>query len=294
MSRLRHARERERRGVYARLARAVGSGSRSRELLSLDEATSRLRPFARHYVGLRAIPVTQIVGTDSRGRDFDREFRPRRPELRERWRRLEQAFPDSDFPPIVVNRLGNAYFVVDGHHRVALARRRRAATIDAEVTELTARWHLQADADVVELIHAEQERLFMDESGLAEARPGIRMRFSRPVGYLQLLETVQIHGFHLMLEAERALPRAEIARDWYASVYAPTVEAIHAERLDEVCPDVTDPDRFLWVYQRRSELAPEHGRRRLGEAARTATEQLARERRRQWRRRRRPGPTGPS
>ena len=104
---------------------------------------------------------------------------------------MEQAFPDSGFPPIVVYQLGDAYFVIDGHHRVAVARRQGVETIDAEVTELEARWHLPADADIVELIHAEQERTFMEESGLAEARPEARMRFSRPVGYVELLETVQ-------------------------------------------------------------------------------------------------------
>lgn len=57
------------------------------------------------------------------------------------------------------------------------------------------------------------------------------------------------------------------------------MEAIHAERLDEVCPEVTDADRFLWVYQRRAELVPEYGSQQLSDAARRATEQLARERR---------------
>jgi hypothetical protein len=267
-----------RRSAYARLARIVGRGG-PRDLLPLDQAIERLRPFARRYVGIRPIPVDQVVGTDSRGSDFDRDFLPRRPDVRERWRRVEQAFADSGFPPIVVYQLGDAYFVIDGHHRVAVARRQGVETIDAEVTELEARWHLPADADVVELIHAEQERIFMEESGLAEARPEARMRFSRPVGYVELLETVQLHGYHRMLEAQRALPRAEIAEDWYVTVYLPTIEAIHAERLDEICPEVTDPDRFLWVWNRRRELIPEYGCQQLGETARRATVELARERR---------------
>ena len=244
-----------RRNAYARLARIVGRGG-PRDLLPLDQAIERLRPFARRYVGIRPIPVDQVVGTDSRGSDFDRDFLPRRPDVRERWRRVEQAFPDSGFPPIVVYQLGDAYFVIDGHHRVAVACRQGVETIDAEVTELEARWHLPADADIVELIHAEQERTFMEESGLAEARPEARMRFSRPVGYVELLETVQLHGYHCMLEAQRAVPPAEIAEDWYATVYLPTIEAIHAEGLDQVCPEVTDPDRFLWVWNRRRELIP--------------------------------------
>src|SRR5262245_43750608 len=110
-----------RRSVYARLARILGRDGPG-ELLPLDEATRRLRPFARRYVGLRPIPVSQVVGTDSRAGDFDRAFRPRRPGVRDRWRQVEQAFPDAAFPPIVVYRLGDAYFVIDGHHRVAIAR----------------------------------------------------------------------------------------------------------------------------------------------------------------------------
>jgi hypothetical protein len=267
-----------RRSTYARLARVVRQDA-PRDLLPLDQAVERLRPFARRYLGVRPIPVCHIVGTDSRGGDFDRGFRPRRPGVRERWQRVERAFPEAAFPPIVVYQLGEAYFVIDGHHRVAIARGQRMETIDAEVTELKARWHLPADADIVELIHAEQERIFMDESGLAEAMPEASMRFSRPVGYVELIETVQLHGYHRMLEAQRALPRAEIAADWYASVYLPTIEAIRAERLDEVCPEATDPDRFLWVWQRRRELIPEYGCQQLGEAARRATEELACERR---------------
>ncbi len=267
-----------RRSAYARLARVLGRDG-PRELLPLEEATRRLKPFARHYVGLRPIPLGQVVGTDSRAGDFDRAFRPRRPGIRDRWRQVEQAFPDAAFPPIVAYRLGEVYFVIDGHHRVAIARQNGMETIDAEVTELEARWHLPADADVVELIHAEQERIFVDSSGLAQAHPEVSMRFSRPVGYIELLETVQLHGYHLMKETGRVLRQEEIARSWYEEVYLPTIEAIRAEALDRVCPDTTDPDRFLWVWNRRRELMPELGCRPLSEAARRATEEFARDRR---------------
>ena len=275
-----------RRSAYAHLARVLGRAGPS-ELLPLDEATRRLRPFAHRYIGLRPVPLAQVVGTDSRADDFDRDFHPRRPHLRGRWQQVEQAYPDADFPPIVVYQLGDAYFVVDGHHRVAIAREKGMETIDAEVTELQARWHLPADADIVELIHAEQERIFMDESGLGEIHPELGIRFARPVGYIELLETVQLHGYHLMREAGLVLPSAGIARSWYETVYEPTIEVIHAEGLDEAWPEATDPDRFLWIWERRRELMPEVGCRPLDETARRVTAELARERRRAIRRTRR-------
>ncbi len=250
-----------------------------RDLLPLDEATNRLRPSGRRYVGIRPIELSRIVGTDSRSADFDRDFSERRRDVRERRRDVERAFPDGDFPPIVVHKLGDAYFVIDGHHRVAAARRRRMQTIDAEVTELTARWHLHADADLIELVHAEQERIFMLESGLVDVLPNARIRFTRPVGYLQLLDAIQVHGYRLTLDAQRPLRRGDVARDWYTRIYLPTLEVIHDELLDEVCPDATDPDRFLWVYGRRHDLAVAYGPHELSDAARRATRELARSRR---------------
>jgi hypothetical protein len=253
--------------AYGRLARVVEAERADRNLVPLDEATRRLRPFSRTYVGLRPIPVSQVIGTDGRGADFDRDFRPRRPDVAQRRRSVEAAFPEGAFPPIVVYRLGDAYFVIDGHHRVAAARRQGIEMIDAEVTELRARWHLGADADVVELIHAEQERLFMTESGLAQSHPELRIRFGRPAGYLELLENVQIHGYHMMRAAGQVLDPPAIAADWYEHIYRPAVEAARREGVQAAFPDATEADLFLAIYQRRRELFPDCGCPPLEETA---------------------------
>lgn len=127
---------------------------------------------------MRPIPVANVVGTDSRASDFDRDFHPRHRDVVRRMHQVSGAFPDGDFPRIVAYQLGDAYFAIDGHHRV-VARRRGVEMVDAEVTELVARWHLDADADVVQLIHAEQERIFMRDSLLEQTRPNARIAFSR-------------------------------------------------------------------------------------------------------------------
>src|SRR5215475_10132092 len=141
-----------------------------RRLLELEQATERLGASRRRYVGVRPIAIASIIGTEGRGGDFDAAFSPLKAHVRERMRGLGRAFPSGNFGPISVEKLGDAYFVVDGHHRVALARERGMQTIDAEVAERTARWHLSALATPEELRHAEQERLFMTESGLADVR----------------------------------------------------------------------------------------------------------------------------
>ena len=113
---------------------------------------------------------------------------------------------------------------------------------------LRARWRLSADDDLVEVIHAEQRQVIVEQSGLACARPDAEIRFSRPAGYLELLGNVQIHGYHLMLTAGRALSRGEIAGDWYDRVYLPAVAALPRERLERACPGATVSDLFLTLF----------------------------------------------
>jgi hypothetical protein len=240
------------------------------ELLSLSDATERLRAFEGAYLGLRAIPLCRVVGSESRLGDFDREFLPLRAGLRPRWQQLEAAFPEGDFPPIVVRQLGDAFFVLDGHHRVAVARQYGMELIDAEVTMLRARWHLSAGADRFELAHAEQEWIFMQESGLVLAEPRAAVRFSRPVGYRQLLEHVQAHGYRLTRERAAALPPHEIAGDWYERSYLPTTESIRRAGVTGVCRHATDADVFLWIEDRRAELLVESPELTLEDVIRSA------------------------
>ena len=248
-------RKARRREAYRRLSQIAG-GNRSRPLLSLDEVSRRLRAFEQTYVGIRPIRVADVVGTVSRVDDFDRDFLPKRSKIQERWQSLEQTFPEGDFPPIVVYEIDGRYFVVDGHHRVAIARQRGIELVDAEITALRSTTPLPPDADISAIIMAEQHRRFMEESGLRRARPDARIEFSRPQGYIELLEHIKIHGFHLMME-RGPCSMEEIAGDWYDRVYLPTIEAIHREGLNDLLPRATDADLFLWVGQRRRELFPE-------------------------------------
>lgn len=247
-----------RREAYRRLLRVLRRRE-SEPLLELDEVGRRLRVFEQTYLGVRPIPVGRIVGTVSRTSGFDREFLPQRADSETRWRRVEEQYAEGAFPPIQVYEVDGRYFLVDGHHRVAVARQRGVDYIDAEVIRLRTRFPLPEDADIGRIIMAEQERVFMDESGLERARPASRISFTRPQGYVELLEQIKVHGFHLMQERGEVLSADEVAGDWYDRVYLPGVEVIRAEGLHELFPGFTDADRYLWVAHHRRELYPESG-----------------------------------
>jgi hypothetical protein len=237
-----------------------GPKARRRDrLLELDEVERRLKPFGRRYLGVRDIPLDALVGTDGRASSFTRDFRPLHDFSRDRLRSLEGAFADGAFPPIVAVKLGETYFVIDGHHRVALARRGGREMIDADVTELVARVPLPAGADMLEVVIRELERIFLEDSGLAEARPGVRVSVSRPSHYLELLENVQVHGYHVMQGRGRVLGNAEIAADWYDEIYTPTLAAIDRLRLDRLYQDAPPGDLFLVLHRHRRDAFPSTG-----------------------------------
>jgi hypothetical protein len=228
-------------------------------LLELDEVERRLKPFGRRYLGVRAIPLDALVGTDSRAGSFTRDFRPLHASSRERLRSLEAAFADGAVPPIVTVKLGEAYFVIDGHHRAALARRTGAEMIDADVTEFVARVPLPAGADMLEVVLRELERIFLEDGGLAEARPGVRVLVSRPAHYLELLENIQVHGYHMMQGRGRVLRNAEIAADWHDAIYAPTLAAIDRLGLARLHGDAPPGDLFLVLHRHRRDGFPRSG-----------------------------------
>ena len=243
------------------------------DLVPLGEVQQRLRIVGQVYAGVRPIEVDRVVGSLDRSADFDRDFRPRRRASADRLASLRGAFPDGDLPPIEAYEVGGAYFVSDGHHRVALARERSARFIDAEVTRLETSYEIGPDVDVRSLVHTEQQRTLLRESGLAAARPDAVIEFSRPGGYPELLELIKAHGYDLARD-RGSLPAAEeVAADWYDNVYAPGVAALRRESLPDVYRYKTDSDLFLWVYQRRRALRVVTPRADFGQAARDARSQ---------------------
>src|ERR671910_1509351 len=123
----------------ARLRAAVARIRRehtSNRLLSFDEVRRELVANNRLYRGTRVVEVDQIVGSVGRWDEFDRSFLPARASVGQRWKRIDRAFQrGEDLPPVELYKLEEAYFVVDGHHRVSVARYHDVPTLEAAVAE---------------------------------------------------------------------------------------------------------------------------------------------------------------
>ena len=116
-------------GIIARLT------GRSVELLSFEDVRRKLKVEGGAGRERRPIPLDAIVGSVGRYNDFSRSFLPKNKSDEERWTGVKTAMKKSTgLPPIEVYQIDQAYFVVDGNHRVSVARRQGAETIEAFVT----------------------------------------------------------------------------------------------------------------------------------------------------------------
>jgi hypothetical protein len=120
------------RAIVARIRREHVSN----KLLSFDDVRRDLAANNRFYRGRRVVEVEEIVGSVGRWDEFDRSFLPARASVGHKWKRIDRAFHRTeDLPPVKLYKLEEAYFVVDGHHRVSVARYHDVPTVEAAVVE---------------------------------------------------------------------------------------------------------------------------------------------------------------
>ena len=89
----------------------------------------------RRLLGTKDIPVEQIIGTFNRESDFDHQFRPLSKRLCNRWVNAFIKLERDGWPSILVHKIGEHYYVEDGHHRVSVARSIGMVFIEAKVWE---------------------------------------------------------------------------------------------------------------------------------------------------------------
>src|SRR5215217_9541922 len=169
-------------------------------ILPFEEVVEALGRSGQHDLGLQIVPLDSIVGSVDRTVDFDRGFRPTSPRLRSRWERIAAAQRRGEsMPPVSLFKVGDLYFVRDGHHRVSVAKSQGRDDIDAYVTEVTTKLKLSHDLRVSELPLKDHERLFRERVPLT-AQQRRRIQLSDPWEFGWLAEMVEAWGFRMMQE----------------------------------------------------------------------------------------------
>lgn len=119
-------------GNFARLKRKI---FRSPQFLyDLNGLKSDFSLRGSSYSGIQVVPIRSIIGSEGRTADFDIDFYPINEESRERWVNMAIVYlARLPLPPIELIRVGDAYFVRDGHHRISVSRAFGQVAMDAEV-----------------------------------------------------------------------------------------------------------------------------------------------------------------
>jgi hypothetical protein len=219
-----------------------------KSLLSWESAERMLDARDSIDLGIRHVSLSKIVGSVERYRDFDRDFYPLKNALGPRWRAIYRARDAGvRLPPVSLCKVGEAYFVVDGHHRVSVARYRGVDTIEAKVMEATPRVPLAESLDADELeLKAAQVR-FLQRTRLDELQPDQQIEFTVSDGYEQLLEHIATHRAVMSGQSEVPVSQDEAVCDWYDRLYLPLVRVISENGVQAQFPHRTEADLYLWT-----------------------------------------------
>lgn len=200
------------------------------------------------YRGIQTVPLKKIVGTEDRFADFDREFLPLTKQSRQRWARIHSLHQSgTPLPPVSLIKMGDFYFVRDGHHRISVARAEKAEYIDAEVVEIPVENPPSAESPE-EFFHRLEEQIFWEKTGLRDIRVTVLG------GYLELLRLIQCFqcsscpsNEKTRQEYSQCIPWDEAVRGWYENCYRKAIEAIEQSQIVKHLKNRTPTDFYLWT-----------------------------------------------
>ncbi len=188
--------------------------------------------------GVREIRIDLIRGSVGRYQDFDRRFTLKGPAAQsERYQSVLAAMAaGKNLGPVALYQIKDAFFILDGHHRLTAARELGRDTLQAKIVEL-----LPSKKSLENVLYLEQTA-FRDKVGLLD-----RILLTLP-GQFPVLECqIDEHRNSLKHEQEREVSLQEAALDWYRTIYQPLVAIICKSRLVNGFPGRTEDDLYLYI-----------------------------------------------
>jgi nucleotide-binding universal stress UspA family protein len=235
--------------IFARLR------GESNKLLSYEEVRQKLKAFEGNTKRLEDIPLDAIIGSVGRYTDFTRDFLPRRDSDQTRWADVMKITTGSEgHNPVEVYQIGDAYFVLDGNHRVSVAREMGASHIQAYVTRVISRVPITPDIQPDQLIIKAEQVNFLDNTHLDILRPDADLSVTNPGQYPILEEHIEVHRFFMGLDYQRDIPYEEAVTHWYDQVYLPIIKIIRERGILDHFPQRTVTDLYLWIARHRADL----------------------------------------
>ena len=199
------------------------------------------------------VPVASIIGSAARSDDFDRDFRPRR--ASDRLRGVRELFDRGSFPPPVeLVRLGEVFFVLDGHHRVAVARERNWASIPARVRHVCTVAFARCCLRLSHLDTLAAQRRFLDEVPLPDdARRSIWL--DEPADWSRLADAALAWAYRRQAtDGTPFVTPFDLASAWWYDYVQPLVGRLRDLEGADDLPDTADLQLLVTALARRDRL----------------------------------------
>jgi hypothetical protein len=237
--------------------------NRKDDLIPLSYAYSMLKPDSEAYRGIKQVPVSLIVGSEGRYKDFNRIFLPRGIYLRERWERINKAHKAHiELPPVRLYEIGGVYFVRDGNHRISVALARGIEFVDAEVISLSTEIKLHKNMtqeDLKKAVIDLEKKKFLKTTNLKKLRPTADIAFTDPGRFDELLDHIQVHKYFINLDKEEEIPYPEAVASWFDNVYKPIADVVQEENILNKFPGRTASDLYIWIVKYWDGLKKKYG-----------------------------------
>ncbi len=232
---------------------------RSADLIPFEEVRRYLGEPDDRRSELREIPIDSIIGSVGRYNDFTRSFLPRDNQISGRWTGVDAASAVTKLPPIHLYQVGDAYFVLDGNHRVSVAREHGATQIDAYVTEVPTPVPLSPEDNINDFLVKAERAEFLALTGLDQTRPGSDFAVTEFGSYQDLLHDIgarwdELRGAAGDQSGGEAVTAASAAADWHDAIYQPAVAEIERRGMLREFPGRTTTDLYAWLIRYRREV----------------------------------------
>jgi hypothetical protein len=229
-----------------------------RDLLRFDQVREKLRLRSVAERGIQEVPLGRIIGSLGREREFNRVFLPRDEALRNRWEEVHDiAHGPEGFQSVELYQVGAAFFVIDGHHRVSVARALGAPAIEAHVREFLSDVPIQPDDSIEELVLRRGRADFLEATAIESGPDDFRV--TEPDGYERLLDHISKHRYYLGLDQKRDIAWQDAVLSWRMHVYNPMIDIIRRSGVLEQFAGRTETDLYLFAMDHLHYLREQYG-----------------------------------
>ncbi|MEW5724333.1 MAG: ParB N-terminal domain-containing protein [Thermodesulfobacteriota bacterium] len=207
------------------------------EVKSFREDQEKEAAFDSVVRGLRMVHLDRIVGSLGRYHDFDRSFRPKQHLRQDRMKNVRRAIENGKvLPPVILYKIKDEYYVVDGNHRVAAAKELGFQEIEARIIEFISSKRTLENILYYEKLDFEEKAALPEEIVLTEIGQ-----------YKYLFGQIERHGEFLGRAAGQTVAFREAAADWHRTIYRPLKAIVSRARLIDHFPRRTVDDLCTYI-----------------------------------------------